>query len=125
VTRIACIHGLGGTGATMARLADRLHRADHEVTTPTLPGHGSQPEALLGVAWPDWLAAVPDADVLVGQSMGGSLALAAAARSASIRAVVCINALAPDPDAVDGLEWRRDRGTAWIDDVPTVGGEVA
>lgn len=110
----------------MSHLADLLRSAGHDVVTPTLPGHGLTPDALDGVGWSDWLDAIPrDVDVVVGQSMGGSLALATAARSTSIRAVVCINALAPDPDAVDGLEWRRDRGTTWIDDVPTADGEDA
>ena len=126
MARIACIHGLGGTGATMGRLADLLRIAGHDVVTPTLPGHGLTPDALLDVRWSDWLDAIPhDVDVVVGQSMGGSLALAAASRSTTIGAVVCVNALAPDPDAVDGLEWRRDRGTTWIEDVPTAVGEEA
>jgi carboxylesterase len=110
----------------MDRLADRLRSAGYDVVCPTLPGHGTQPEDLERVTWDDWLAAIPDADVLVGQSMGGSLVLAAAAtRPSSVRAVVCINGLAPDPDAVDGLEWRRDRGHTWVDGGPAATGEAA
>lgn len=125
MTRIACIHGLGGTGATMEPLAARLRACGHEVVCPTLPGHGTRPEDLEVVGWDVWLAVIPDAEVLVGQSMGGSLALAAAAtRPHGVRAIVCINALAPDPDAVDGLEWRRDRGETWVDSGPAAEGEV-
>lgn len=83
---------------------------------PTLPGHGTDPVDLVGVTWADWLDAARawDADVVVGQSMGACLALQLAAER-RCRAVVCINPLAPDPDALDGLAWRKSRGQAWID----------
>lgn len=120
---IVCVHGLGGTGATMEPLAAILRAAGHDVATPTLPGHGTEPSDLVGITWRDWLDAIPRAPVVIGQSMGGSLALAAAASRPDVRAVVCINALAPDPDAVDGLEWSRAHGRAWVDAPPAASGE--
>lgn len=124
MARVLLLHGLGGTGATMRPLAAGLRALGHEVHAPTLPGHGTNPEALLSVGWADWLATALEwpADVVVGQSMGGALALAVAA-AGGCRAVVAINTPPPDPDAVDGLEWRRSRGHDWVDGPPLADGE--
>ncbi len=118
MARVLCLHGLGGTGATMWPLVAALGCAGHTTLAPTLPGHGRAPEDLVGVTWADWLAAALDwpADVVVGQSLGGSLALAVAAAGAC-GAAVAINPPAPDPDAIEGLEWRRSRGHEWVDAV--------
>ncbi len=121
---VAVVHGLGGTGATVQPLADLLAAAGHDVQVVTLPGHGTSPESLVGVGWADWLAAVPTADVLVGQSLGASLALAAAAeRGADLALVVAINPPTADPDALEGLEWRQSRGHEWIDGPELAAGE--
>ncbi len=125
MARILLLHGLGGTAATMAPLADALAAYGHEVHVPTLPGHGSEPAALLTVGWADWLAAAKEwrCDLAVGQSMGANLALALAA-SGQCAAVVAINPPPPDPDAVAGLEWQQSRGLAWTDGPPLAAGEV-
>lgn len=124
MARVLCLHGLGGMGATMWPLVAALGSAGHTVLAPTLPGHGSEPEDLLEVGWDDWLAAALDwpADVVIGQSMGASLALAVAAAGACSK-VVAINPLAPDPDAVEGLAWRQSRGHDWVDSPPLEEGE--
>jgi carboxylesterase len=126
VARVLCLHGLGGTGATMWPLVATLSGLGHTVLAPTLPGHGTTPEDLLGVGWADWLAAARDwpADVVVGQSMGGALALALAAEGA-VCGAAAINMPAPDPDALEGLEWRRSRGQEWVDVVWSGVDEVA
>lgn len=121
---IGLIHGLGGTAATMAPLADALAAAGHEVHTVTLPGHGTDPEDLVGVGWSDWLAAVPHAEVLIGQSMGATLALTVAAVNHHVRLVVAINPPVADEDALEGLEWRRSRGHDWVDGPDLADGEV-
>lgn len=114
----------------MARVVGALRDAGHDAVAITLPGHGGVPEDLLGVGWDDWLGAVSahardrGVDTIIGQSMGAALALAVAA-SGGVGSVVAINTIAADPDAVDGLEWRRDRGTEWIDVPPSDVGEVA
>ncbi len=125
MARILLLHGLGGTQATMQPLFDGLAASGHVTHAPTLPGHGTVAEALETVGWADWIRAARQwpADVIVGQSMGASLALALAAES-SCRAVVAINPPAPDPDAVDGLEWRQSRGHDWVDGPPLAHGEV-
>jgi carboxylesterase len=124
--RVLCLHGMGGTGATMWPLVGALGIAGHTVLAPTLPGHGADPADLVGLGWNDWLDAARawPADVVVGQSMGADLGLAVAAAGAC-RAVVAINPLAGDPDAIDGLEWRRSRGHERVDIDPSTVGEVA
>lgn len=124
MARLLLLHGLGGTGATMGPLAATLAAHGHEVHTPTLPGHGTEPPALLETGWADWLAAAGevDCDVAIGQSMGGNLALALAA-TGRCRAVVAINPPPPDPDAVDGLEWQQSRGIDWVEGPPLADGE--
>ncbi|MEX0847102.1 MAG: alpha/beta fold hydrolase [Ilumatobacteraceae bacterium] len=126
MARVLCLHGLGGTGATMWPIVGHLTSAQHTALAPTLPGHGSTPEDLVGVEWSSWLDAAGDwpADVVVGQSMGAMLALALAAEG-RCRGVVAINPLAADPDAVDGLEWRISRGTEWHEVGRDTVGEVA
>lgn len=124
MTTVALVHGLGGTGATMHVVAAALQARGHDCRTVTLPGHGTDPSGLLTVGWHHWVAAVPEAAVLVGQSMGASLCLAAAADRHDVRAVVAINAPAPDPDAVEGLEWRQSRGHDWLDAPPLAEGEA-
>jgi esterase/lipase len=124
--RVLCLHGLGGTGATMWPVVGSLGSAQHQAFAPTLPGHGGDPSDLIGLSWDDWLtaAAAWPADVVVGQSMGANLALALAAQGAC-RAVVAINPLAADPDAIEGLEWRMSRGHDRVDVEPSAVGEAA
>ena len=128
MTSVGLVHGLGGTAGTMHRIAEMLTTRGHTCTAVTLPGHGSSPDDLLAVGWSDWVAAVPVAEMLVGQSMGASLCLAAASTRkdvrSTVRAVVAINAPAPDPDAVEGLEWRRSRGHEWLEAPPLAEGEA-
>ncbi|MCB0998831.1 MAG: alpha/beta fold hydrolase [Acidimicrobiales bacterium] len=126
MARVLCLHGLGGTGATMWPIVGHLASAHHDAFAPTLPGHGSSSDDLVDVGFAAWLDAARDwpADVVVGQSMGAALALALAAEG-RVRGVVAINPLAPDPDAVDGLEWRRSRGHERIEVGPSSVGEIA
>lgn len=126
--RIVLVHGMGGTAATMQPVADALAELGHDVVPVTLPGHGTTPEALVGVSWDDWSGAVrdaaADADAIVGQSLGATLALAVAADGAALALVVAINPPSADENAVDGLEWRQSRGHEWVDGAPLEEGEV-
>jgi len=67
---------------------------------PTLPGHGTDPEDLVGVTWDDWLEAARswEADVVVGQSMGACIGLQLAVEQ-RCSAVVCINPVVADPES--------------------------
>ncbi|MGZ4699723.1 MAG: alpha/beta hydrolase [Ilumatobacteraceae bacterium] len=126
MTRVLCLHGLGGTGATMWPVVATCIDAGFTALAPTLPGHGSDPADLVGLTWTDWLDAARawEADFVVGQSMGACLALQLAAEQ-RCRAVVCINPIAPDPDAIEGLMWRKSRGQLWIDVAPSGVEEIA
>ncbi len=126
MTRVLCLHGLGGTGATMWPIVAACIDAGFTTLAPTLPGHGTDPADLIGVTWADWLEAARawDADVVVGQSMGADLGLQLAAEQ-RCRAVVCINPVAPDPDAIEGLQWRNDHGHTWVEVGPSEVGEIA
>ncbi|MEY2553955.1 MAG: carboxylesterase [Ilumatobacteraceae bacterium] len=126
MTRVLCLHGLGGTGATMWPVVAACIDAGFTTLAPTLPGHGTDPAELIGVTWSDWLDAARDweADVVVGQSMGACLAMQLAVEGLC-RAVVCINPVAADEDAVEGLEWRKSRGHQWIDVEPSGVDEIA
>lgn len=116
MTRVLCLHGLGGTGATMWPVVAACIDAGYTTLSPTLPGHGTAPTDLVGVTWQDWVAAASEwpADIVVGQSLGASLALQLAAEQ-RCRGVVCINPVAADPDTLEGLHWRQSRGHEWID----------
>ncbi len=126
MTRVLCLHGLGGTGATMWPVVAACIDAGFTTLAPTLPGHGTDPADLVGLTWTDWLDAARawEADFVVGQSMGACLALQLAAEQ-RCRAVVCINPIAADPDAIEGLTWRKSRGQLWIDVAPTGVEEIA
>ena len=126
MTRVLCLHGLGGTGATMWPVVAACIDAGFTTLAPTLPGHGVDPAELIGLTWTDWMTAARawEADVVVGQSVGACLALQLAAEH-RCRAAVCINAPAPDADAVEGLLWRKSRGQMWIDVAPSSVEEIA
>jgi carboxylesterase len=126
MTRVLCLHGLGGTGATMWPIVAACIDAGFTTLAPTLPGHGTDPADLIGVTWSDWLEAARSwpADVVIGQSMGADLGLQLAAEQLC-SAVVCINPVAPDPDAMEGLRWRRDHGQMWIEVGPSTVDEIA
>jgi carboxylesterase len=119
---VACLHGLGGTPHSVLPVTAAVHGAGYPTVAPMLPGHGTSPDALSGCTWEQWLDAV-DATaselrhrcariVLVGQSMGGSLALQIASRRDDIVGVATINAIAtpPDPDAMDHFDLLLSRG---------------
>jgi len=52
------IHGLGGTQYDLGSMHKRLKNAGLVTHSLTLPGHGLQPEDLVGVTAEDWIDAV-------------------------------------------------------------------
>lgn len=125
--RVVLVHGLGGTDRSMEPLARALTAHDVTAVAVTLPGHGTTADDLVGRSWDEWRRAVEQAVlelddgtgvVVVGQSMGAGLALHVAAAGEarhSVRGVVAVNTPAPDPDAVDGIEWRMSRGHSTVE----------
>ena len=119
---VVCVHGLGGTPHSVLPLTAAVHGAGYATVAPKLPGHGSTPVDLVGLTWQDWLDAVRSVTdelaartgtvVLVGQSMGATLALHVALADPAVRAVAVINPLVlpADPDAIEHLEYLVGRG---------------
>lgn len=99
---IVLIHGFTGTPYEVRFLGERLAREGFAVRAPLLPGHGETPEALDRTTWRDWVDAVERATdevaarharvALVGQSLGGLLALYEAGRRRGLAAVASLAA---------------------------------
>src|SRR5690606_28508921 len=96
--------------------------------------HGTAVEDMLATRWADWAAAVAharrrlaaraDRVVVVGQSMGGALALWTALDDPGVAGLVCVNPITrpQPPDVVAMLEELLDDG---MEVVPAVGGDIA
>lgn len=105
------IHGFTGTPKEMRMLADALALEGYTVLAPRLFGHATNPQDMSRARADDWIASVEDGlnllkgctdtQVVMGLSMGGVLALIAAARF-DCRAAVTFSApcsLPHDPRA--------------------------
>lgn len=100
---IACllIHGFTTSPSEMRDLGERLNYEGFSVSVPLLPGHGSSSEDLNRTTWREWYAWIRDEAgilrenyrqvYLIGLSMGGLLALKAAADMEGLSGVVTIN----------------------------------
>jgi carboxylesterase len=99
---IGCLlmHGFTAMPEEMRPLGDFLASNGITVYGVRLAGHATHPRDLKRIRWPDWLDNVEDGlalisrvctrNVLIGQSMGGMIALTAAARY-EISAVVALS----------------------------------
>ncbi|HHS14373.1 MAG TPA: alpha/beta fold hydrolase [bacterium] len=84
------IHGFTGTPWVFRELGEWLNNNGLTVSAPLLPGHGTHPRDLIGVSWREWLDCC-ESEVerlekrcrrilIIGHSMGGSIALILASR---------------------------------------------
>lgn len=113
---VLVLHGITATVATVRPLAEAFADAGFSVEAPLLPGHGTAPEDLEPTGFPDWLdaaagaldslAARSDQVVVVGHSMGGTLALALAVERRELAGLVLVNPFV-DPPADPALELLR------------------
>ena len=120
------LHGFTGNPFSMRGIAEQLVVAGLSVELPLLPGHGTSMEDMLATRWSDWSAAVDaayvdlaarcDRVVVVGLSMGGTLACWLAEGHPEISGLVLINPLVESP----GTEL-----TAAIDEMLQAGAEIA
>jgi carboxylesterase len=134
---VVCVHGFTGTPYEVRYLGERLAQAGFWVAGPRLPGHGTQLADLDATSWQDWAQAVEAAfDTLrrtcrtvavVGQSLGGLLALHLAARRPEVAAVASLAA----PLWLDGLGGRvaalaksgvLARFAPWLTQIPKFSG---
>jgi carboxylesterase len=98
------LHGFTSSPYSVRGVAEALAAAGCAVEVPTLPGHGTVIEDLLDVTFDDWvraadeaLARLPRPVVVVGQSMGATVALWLAARHPDIAGLALVNPLAEPP----------------------------
>src|SRR5262249_31191155 len=130
---VVCVHGFTGTPYEMRYLGDELARAGFAVHGLRLPGHGTSIADLDATTWSDWARAVELAfDTLatrcrrvavVGQSLGGLLALHLAAHRRDVAGVAAL----ATPLWLDGLggrvaAWVERGGLRWIRAIPKLYG---
>lgn len=111
--RILLLHGLGASAAGWWRLGPDLARLGWEVTAPDLRGHGDGPAAddySIESHAADVLAMGEGWDAVLGHSMGGSIAvLAAAAHSTWTRRLVLQDPALVVPEPPEAMiEWLVD-----------------
>jgi carboxylesterase len=107
---VLALHGFTGSPAALRPVAAAFAAAGWHVELPLLPGHGTVIDDMVPTRWADWVAAVDcsrqhlsartDRIVLVGQSMGATLALWAALAtqpSAPVSGLVLVNPVAQPP----------------------------
>lgn len=131
---VVLVHGFTGTPYEVRYLGEQLARAGYTVRGPRLPGHGTSLDELDRARWQDWAGAVDDAVTelgrrcrqvaVVGQSLGGLLALHTASQRPQ---VACVGSLAA-PLWLEGLSghvarWTREGGPlARVRRLPKLGG---
>ena len=128
------LHGFTGSPASMRPLADAVAKAGFSVELPLLPGHGTTPEDLAGRTFDEFATAVEsaygelarrsDAVVVMGLSMGGTLALNLATNHVELSGLVLINPFAepPAPSFSALLRGALQAGSSFI---PSIGSDVA
>lgn len=98
---VLAVHGFTGSPASMRGIAEAMVAAGFDVELPRLPGHGTTIDDMLTTSWHDWsgevdrswcaLAERTDRVVVVGQSVGATLALWVALEHPETAGLVCIN----------------------------------
>jgi carboxylesterase len=127
------IHGFTANVGSMRGLAEALADAGFAVSAPLLPGHGTKVEDLVDRTWSDWygaaleayrdLAGEVDRVVVVGLSMGGSIAAMLAVDHPEIAGIVCINpAVGPSAEMLDSLTAMEASGEEYV---PGIGSDIA
>jgi carboxylesterase len=112
---VVCVHGFTGSPYEMRYLGAALGRAGFAAAGLVLPGHNTSVDDLERSRWEDWVAAVErEVDAMfrrrrrvavVGQSLGGLLALHLGARRSDLAAVCSLAA----PLWFDGILGRVSR----------------
>ena len=131
---VICVHGFTSSPQSVRPLAEALVARGYSVHTPLLPGHATSVEDLDVTPRSQWIAAVEaafdrmrarcDQVAVIGQSLGGLLAMELASRRPDVTAVASLAA----PLWLEGLAAKAARATApgaWLARVgrlPKLGG---
>lgn len=115
---VICVHGFTSSPQSVRPLADALVQRGYSVHTPLLPGHATSVEDLDVTPRGQWINEVERAFdrlrarctrvAVVGQSLGGLLAMELASRQPEVAAVASLAA----PLWLDGLAGKAARATA-------------
>lgn len=118
----------------MRGVAEAMIATGFDVELPRLPGHGTTIDDMLETRWADWLGETEravavalervDRCVLIGQSMGATLALAAALDHPELSGLVCINPATRGRDR-ETMDMIEDFISDGIDVVPGEGSDIA
>lgn len=125
---VLLIHGFTGTPQSMRPWAEHLVARGWEVDVPLLPGHGSSWQKMAHSRWQQWYDVVREsvADLqerhgriaVLGQSMGGTLALAAAQDPRVAPGITALGLV--NPLVLDAPVWAVARALSPV--VPSVPG---
>ncbi len=132
-TGVLVLHGFTGSPQSMRPLTLRLAEAGHSVELPLLPGHGTKVEDMVPTRFDDWYGAAAakyaelekrcERVVVVGLSMGGTLATLLAAEHEPAGLVVINPQISPPPqNVIDVVQGLADEGVTTI---PAIGGDIA
>jgi carboxylesterase len=131
---VLAIHGFTGNPSSMREVGEAMAAAGLHVEVPRLPGHGTDIADMLPTRWADWtgevasaharLAARAERIVVVGQSMGGSLALWLARDRPALRGLVLVNPVA-DAQPPEVREMIGDLLADGTEIVPAIGSDIA
>jgi len=132
-TGVLVLHGFTGSPQTLRPLAVRLAEDGHSVELPLLPGHGTKIEDMLPTRFDDWhraaAAVYTELDsrcervVVVGHSMGGTLATCLAIEHSPAGMVLINPQVAPPPETV--IEVVRGLADEGVTTIPAIGGDIA
>ena len=128
------LHGFTGNPSSMRGVAEALASAGFAVELPLLLGHGTSVEDMITTDFTDWSATVEEAYldlagrtdslVVVGLSMGATLAAWVTARNPATAGLVAINGMF-EPPAPSFLELLRTSLTQGVDRFAAIGSDIA
>ena len=98
---VLLLHGFSSSPGELKDLAKFLHSKSFTVYAPLLPGHGTTPAMLAMTKWQQWVSATEEAvdrllddcsEVwIVGNSMGGNLALITANYRKKVKGIITVS----------------------------------
>jgi carboxylesterase len=128
------LHGFTGNPSSMRGVAEALADTGFAVELPLLPGHGTTIEDMLTTRFTDWAATAEAAYldlagrvaslVVVGLSMGGTLAAWVTARNPATAGLVAINGMF-EPPATAFVDLLRTSVAQGCTVLPGIGSDIA